>query len=275
LKTMILSFHPCFEADVNIICAGRNPDANDAKAIKEASAVILPQGCQETLHRMAKANCRNIFPCYDAKFEFPGKTGQVQLFKKIGVSIPTTKTFQNVDLFKIEYPKASALFQEFSLPFVFKFDWGGEGETVYLIQSNSELREIIALASRFEKSGRYGFIIQEHIKSLPRVLRVAVIGKTIISYWRVNKDTSFKAGLSNHGIIDHNSDPDTQKQAVSAAKAFCKKTGINLAGFDFLVEESSREEIPLFLEINYFFGRKGLGGSEHFYKLLNTEIIRG
>jgi len=30
----------------------------------------------------------------------------------------------------------------------------------------------------------------------------------------------------------------------------------------------------LFLEINYFFGRKGLGGSEAYYKLLQQEIDR-
>jgi ribosomal protein S6--L-glutamate ligase len=29
---------------------------------------------------------------------------------------------------------------------------------------------------------------------------------------------------------------------------------------------------PLFLEINYFFGRAGLGGSERFYDMLQTEI---
>ncbi|MBW1892077.1 MAG: glutathione synthase [Deltaproteobacteria bacterium] len=270
---MILSFHPCFEADVNIICAGRQPDSNDLKAIKASSAVILPQGCRESLYKMASANNRYIFPNYHARFEFPGKSGQIRLFKKEGVPSPETKAFKNVDLFKKQYPNTPALFQEFQFPFVFKFDWGGEGETVFLIQSSSELKEMIAKACRFEKSGQSGFMIQEHIKSPPQVLRVAVIGETFISYWRVNEDqNTFKAGLSNHGIIDRDRDPDIQKQAVSAAKVFCKKTGINLAGFDFIVEKDSRQNTPLFLEINYFFGRKGLGGSECFYELLNTEI---
>ena len=38
---MIVSFHPLFEADKNIISAGREPDADDLAAIKAADAVIL------------------------------------------------------------------------------------------------------------------------------------------------------------------------------------------------------------------------------------------
>ncbi|MBU4419623.1 MAG: hypothetical protein KKH84_01295, partial [Proteobacteria bacterium] len=51
-----------------------------------------------------------------------------------------------------------------------------------------------------------------------------------------------------------------------------KKTGINLAGFDFLFSSEVNIKEPLFLEINYFFGRKGLGGSEKYYKILESEI---
>ena len=46
---MIVSFHPLFEADKNIICAGREPGADDLAAIKAAEAVILPQGCRQSL----------------------------------------------------------------------------------------------------------------------------------------------------------------------------------------------------------------------------------
>ena len=43
---------------------------------------------------------------------------------------------------------------------------------------------------------------------------------------------------------------------------FCFQNPISLAG---VIK-------PLFLEINYFFGRKGLGGSEKYYKILQDEI---
>lgn len=52
---------------------------------------------------------------------------------------------------------------------------------------------------------------------------------------------------------------------------FCEKTGINLAGVDLLFP-SDRTLDPLFLEINYFFGRRGLGGSDRWYAILNAEI---
>ncbi len=50
----------------------------------------------------------------------------------------------------------------------------------------------------------------------------------------------------------------------------CDHTGINLAGFDLVFPDNS--DVPLFLEINYTFGRAGLGGSDTFYGLLKGEI---
>ena len=68
---MILSFHPCFEADYNIICAGREPCQDDLNAIKSADAVILSQGCGKKLYYMARENCPNVFPDFNTKFKFP------------------------------------------------------------------------------------------------------------------------------------------------------------------------------------------------------------
>ena len=77
---MIVSFHSIFEADTNIICAGRAPNATDLAAIKAAKAVILNQGCSRSLYEAARANCPNVFPNYDAKFNYPGKIGQNGIF---------------------------------------------------------------------------------------------------------------------------------------------------------------------------------------------------
>ena len=91
---MILSFHPIIEAHENIICAGRLPDDSDLSAIKRADAVILPQGCSEVLYRMARLNCPHVFPNLDVRFDFPGKRGQIQLFRKLGIEHPRTEIFQ-------------------------------------------------------------------------------------------------------------------------------------------------------------------------------------
>jgi len=55
-------------------------------------------------------------------------------------------------------------------------------------------------------------------------------------------------------------------------KNFCSKTGINLAAFDVLFDRSQPEPQPLLSEINFLFGRKGLGGSLSFYGLLNQAV---
>lgn len=270
---MILSFHPCFTADKNIICAGRKAGKSDLEEIRTADAVILPQGCREDLYKMARDNCRNVFPNYDARFKYPGKTGQILLFQETGVPHPKTKTYQTVSALYNFHEEALNKQLPFSYPFVCKFDWGGEGEAVYLIRTRSDLMQILKKADEFEKTGQKGFLLQEYIPSDKRSLRVALIGRKLISYWRVQEDPdNFCAGLSQGAVADFESDPKLIKAAERNVKEFSRKTGINLAGFDFIFSLENNKDEPLFLEINYFFGRKGLGGSEKFYKILNGEI---
>jgi ribosomal protein S6--L-glutamate ligase len=105
------------------------------------------------------------------------------------------------------------------------------------------------------------------------VLRVVVIGTCYQSYWRIQDDPDkFTTSLSTGARIDHEEDPDLREKAIHAVQTFCQKTSINLAGFDLLFSTKENPEVPLFLEINYFFGRRGLGGSERFYKLLEDAI---
>ena len=302
---MIVSFHPWFEADKNIICAGREPDSGDLAAIKNAHAVILPQGCYKSLYNMARDNCANVFPNYDARFKYPGKIGQIKLFQEKKVLHPKTVTFHNTDSFIPNFASFSKCHCEeqsdvaisspkdcfaiarndttgkdfqitlakfgFDFPFVFKFDWGGEGENVYLIKSVKDLQGVLQKAAIYESTGQAGFLIQEYISSQNRSLRVVVINRKIITYWRVLKNREgFCSNLSQGAVIDFDSDPDLQEMAAFSVKNFCKQTKINLAGIDILF--SSDAEPPLFLEINYFFGRKGLGGSEKYYELLIPEI---
>jgi ribosomal protein S6--L-glutamate ligase len=60
---------------------------------------------------------------------------------------------------------------------------------------------------------------------------------------------------------------------MSLADNFRKLTGINLAGIDIIFHKDDLEgKKPLLLEVNYFFGRKGLGGNEVYYQLLNETV---
>ena len=269
---MIVSFHPMFEADKNIICAGREPDTDDLAAVKAAEAVVLPQGCRQSLYEMARDNCRHVFPDYETRFNYPGKIGQMRLFQKNGTAHPHAETYPSLDVFRQQYgetPKNIA----FELPCVFKFDWGGEGETVYLIHSQEDLKSVLQKAAEFERSGQKGFLLQEYVPAQGKTLRVVVIGQSLISYWRIQEDTdAFVSSVSRGARIDAEMKPERQNAAKDLVKSLCNKTGINLAGFDVIFAPDKEQINPLMLEINYFFGRRGLGGSDAYYEILKREI---
>jgi len=271
---MILSYHPCFEADKNLLCAGRDPGVDDLAAIRAADAVILPQGCGQSLYKMARSNCKHVFPNFDAKFNHMGKIGQIQLFQKHHVLHPKTELYRNTRAFSErcrDFPGKPV----FDFPFVFKFDWGGDGDLVYLIQSVEHFTNVLKAAGEFENSGQKGFIIQEYIPADNRSLRVVVVGEIFYSYWRIQRRANyFLSNVAKDAAIDCDMHPALQKTAMESVKDFCSLTKINLAGFDILFSSETRVNTPLFLEINYYFGRRGLGGSKTFYDLLTQEIMK-
>jgi ribosomal protein S6--L-glutamate ligase len=221
---------------------------------------------------MARENCPHVFPNYDARFKSPGKINQIKLFRKVKVAHPASEIFSNVASFHRQYheghPKLS-----FNFPVVFKLDWGGEGETVYRINSVDNLQKMLKKAAEYEKSGQAGFILQEYIPSNSRTLRVVVLGQRLMSYWRIQENNDgFYSNLSKGAVIDSEADPGLQQKAVALIKYLCQKTGINLAGFDVIFSSQNGDPTPMLLEINYFFGRKGLGGSENYYRILLAEI---
>ncbi len=266
---MILSFHPIFEADRNIICAGREPDEADLAAIREADAVILPQGCTEALYRMARRNCPRVFPNLDVRFDFPGKCGQIRMFQQYGADHPHTLVFESTERYHRAHP-------EIEMPAVVKFDWGGQGDTVFKVTDGNELAEVIGKATAFESTGHHGFLIQPFIDACHRSLRVAVIGTRYFSYWRIQPpDAPFGAGVAKGAAIDDRLDPSLQSAGILATRQFCRQTGLQLAGFDFIFNKHDRKAgaiKPLMLEINYYFGRSGLGGSDRFYHILIEEV---
>jgi len=269
---MIVSFHPLFEADKNIICAGRQPNQEDLAAIRAADAVILSQGCCQALYEMARENCPHVFPNYDARFKYPGKINQIKLFRKVKVAHPASEIFSTVASFQKQYHKELTKLS-FKFPLVFKLDWGGEGETVYLISSADDLQKTLKQAAEYEKSGQAGFILQKYIPSKGRTLRVVILGQRVISYWRIQENNDgFYSNLSKGAVIDSEAEPGLQQKAVALIKYLCQKSGIDLAGFDVIFSSENDDPDPILLEINYFFGRKGLGGSENYYQILLAEI---
>jgi ribosomal protein S6--L-glutamate ligase len=266
---MILSFHPLFAGDKNILCAGREPGVDDLAAIKKAAAVVVPQGCRRELYEMARNNCPHVFPNYDARFTYADKLGQIRLFRKTGMAHPMTRLYASVGAYH-QQPGAAA--PPLPLPLVFKFDWGGQGDTVFCVETRVQLDDLLTRAGRFEKTGQSGFLLQQHIESGNKTLRVVVIGQQVLSYWRIQPPGDFYVSVSKGAVIDSEAEPEQQHKAVALVRQLCRKTGINLAGLDVIFSSEHNDADPLLLEINYFFGRRGLGGSEAYYQILLEEI---
>ena len=269
---MILSYHPCFEADTNRLCAGRQPGSSDRLLMQAASAVILPQGCSEALFSMARKHCPHVFPDYEVRFAYAGKRGQIRLFQDTKTPHPTTYCYASVADFQRQHRRGAAD-PGLAYPLVFKYDWGGEGHSVFLIRSAEELAACLREATRLEKAGEKGFLISAFIAPGNKTLRTVVIGARMLSYWRIqDQSDQFGTSLGRGARIEFKATPRLIKKGEAAVNRLCQKTGINLAGFDVIFDEQERQPQPLILEINYFFGRRGLGGSENFYRLLNQEI---
>ncbi len=269
---MVVSFHPMLRGDVNFLCAGRPPMKEEIAAMRAARAVLLPQGCSAPLYHAAREACAHLFPNYDARFVYPGKIGQIALFRACRLPHPETFVFRSVR----EFASGGDIFKpKRRHPIVFKCDWGGEGETVFLVSSRKELDARIAWSERLEGSGQRGFLIQEFVPCGARSLRVVVIGDRRIAYWRRQENAAeFRASLAAGARIDPRSEPALRRRGVELVSRLCRLTGINLAGIDLIFDERENPPAPLLLEINYRFGRTGIGGSAGFYRLLREAARR-
>jgi len=260
---MILSFHPLITGDENINCAGRPPGPEEKEAISRSKAVFVPEGVREDLYRLCRSVCPLVWPNFDLRFNYPGKVGQALLFATLGLPRPRSIVFPSVaDFLK---NRGGAL----PLPFVLKMNLGGQGSGIFPATDRKEQTQALAALAEAERQGRFGFVQQELIDHGGRDLRAAVIGRKIIAYWRQAPDgQGFLTNVAQGGRIDFDSDPHRLNLGVQAVKDLTGRTGINLAAFDLVFDRRSESPRPLFLEINYFFGRTALGGSMAYYRLV-------
>ncbi len=266
-RQYVVSFNPVVEGDINRICAGRDVDEEDIYWIKRAKAVILPNGCSEKLYFTARKYCPNVFPNYLHRFLFPGKVGQIRMFRHYNIRHPKSMLFSSVRSVHERF------WRSLKYPVVIKTSQGGEGEGVFLVFSFEELESVILEISSMERSGFEGFLIQEYIPNDGRDLRVVVIGKDLYPYWKVAQNNSFLHNLSKGASVDSTSDVERIEAGLTFVLELIKATGINLAGIDLLFhKEDKKGKYPYILEINYFFGRKGIGGNRRYYELLNKAV---
>ena len=268
---MILSFHPCIDADLQIILGDRSLSSRDMEMISSAEAVILHQGMVGPLFEACCKAEVKTFPDYTMRYKYPGKIGQSSLFKNFDLRHPKTSSWETVDAYVQANPEIEALMQHG--PFVMKANLSHEGEGVFLVKDAPSFREALHRLTLKERADVKGFVVQEFIPCGGNVLRSVIMGKNVISYWKrpVHHGQEITT-ISKGALVDKVWQPVLLKMGDDCAQVLSKKTGINLAAVDFLVPPAEKGTSPLFLEINYYFGRKGLGGMENYYRLLFRSI---
>jgi len=141
-----------------------------------------------------------------------------------------------------------------TLPVVVKLDWGGQGETVFKADDTPSMDLALAQVAACEATGQSGFLVQQWIPDGRRTLRVTVIGQRRITYWRIQPDLHrFGASLAAGGHIDPDADPALQAAAQAVVDDFCRRSGLQLAGFYLLFDTRDIGQgcvEPLMLEIN-------------------------
>jgi len=269
---MIVSFHPRVKGDVNLrlTLKGLFPD-KETELIASARAIVVTQSIKAHQYEFCRSYCANLFPDYTCRFGFEGKYGNIQLFRKFNAPHPETTCYESVEGFKLCHFKNQKPITPF--PFVLKGDRGGGGWAVFLIKNEYDLMERLEILANEHLHATKRFIAQTYVPHGGRDLRAVVIGRTIKAYWRCQyKPGEFRNNVGRGAVINYDLDPELKEKGIRCVKEFCSKTGINLAAFDVLFDRSQPEPQPLLSEINFLFGRKGLGGSLSFYGLLNQAV---
>jgi ribosomal protein S6--L-glutamate ligase len=263
---LIVSFHPRLAGDVNLRFPRGSAALSPAlEILGRASAVLLPQSVRPCQFWACLRLCPNVFPDYRWRFGYEGKYGAAALFAHFRVPHPRTLRYSSVAEFRAHCGAASP---PLGYPFVLKGDRGGGGSWVFLIGREADLARPLAC---LEVLG-WPLIIQEYVEHGGRDARVVVMGEQLFSYWRRQPDPGeFRNNLGRGAALDYDSEPERLRAAEAAVLELCRRTRLNLAAFDLLF---GRQGGPLFCEINYNFGRKGLARGGDYDRLLAMAVRR-
>jgi ribosomal protein S6--L-glutamate ligase len=270
---MVLSFHPHIHGDVNLRLPHKSPLSPEVeKLAASARAIICTQHIKPNQYAQLAAVGTRLFPNYTCRFGFEGKVGNARLFQQFRAPHPETRIYGSVEDFERRH--FSAHEPLFDFPFVLKGDRGGGGWAVFLSRNMEALKKNLDILRDVHLHPTKQFVAQTFVEHQGRDLRVVVLGDRTTAYWRCQqKPEEFRNNVGRGATIHFSLDPELQKAGVACVKNFCKKTGINLAAFDVLFDRKHPHPSPLLSEINFLFGRKGLGGSPQFHKLLKVAVM--
>ncbi|MEW5911791.1 MAG: hypothetical protein AB1814_04500 [Thermodesulfobacteriota bacterium] len=257
----ILSYHTGLQAEVNLaLISQRALTAADAQAVAQAAAVLLPQVCRPDLYGLVQAHGRPHFPRPAVHLSLDGKLGNRRLFARLGLPHPDTLEFSGLEEAAAAWEAGQPAVTALGAPLVAKGAGDGMGRNVFLAKNPGELR---GLAGRLETAclrGPSGLVLQRYIPGAAE-MRVVLLHQDAQAYWRWPAPGQFRANLSQGGGWSKEGPAEQLAAGLALARRLQAAAGIDLAGLDLIFPPGQG---PLLLEINFFFGRRGLGGSQGF-----------
>jgi len=249
MQPYFVSFHPEMPMEENLPPFADSDDPEVRDLLRAAAGVVLPAHVSPWRYRLITHWARDWFPHLDARFAYQGKARQAELFRSLGVRHPETLLFESPDRLLSFFARRPL---PWPYPVVLKGDTGGGGSRVFPLYAAGDLERFAA-----ELPGREPALLQQWVEHGGRDLRVVVYGDRAVSYFRVG-DGRFYNNLCRGGRLDRELCPWDQERGIEAVRDVCRRVGIDIAGFDLMFPD---EGPPVFIEINFHFGRKGLGGT--------------
>lgn len=227
--------------------------------IRAARGVVMPRGITRKRYRKIASMAQNWFPNLDAKYDYSGKTKQIILFQRLKIRHPRTVLYPNPRVLL----DAEKWMLPLDYPFVLKGDNGGGGSTVFPVYCRNDLLRGLQRLPPEEP-----LLIQRWVDHGGMDLRVVVVGAKMVSYFRVGGG-NFYNNVCRGGRLRTEIFPELQEQGMAAVASLSRLAGINFAGFDLMFPDAGP---PVFIEINFNFGRKGLGGTPGFRRLFKEAV---
>jgi ribosomal protein S6--L-glutamate ligase len=244
-----VSFYPQAPMEENLSVFQSLDSPEVRKLLTGAAGVVIPRyilpSRYETIIKLAK----HWFPRLKAKHAYAGKTLQIRLFRELNIRHPESLLFENsaelLSYFNVEGAP-------WEYPLVLKGDLGGGGSGVFPIYCREDVSRHIG-----KIPSEQPILLQRWVEHGGKDLRVVTYGQDVaVSYFRVGGG-QFYNNVCRGGRMDHDGWPEQQAKGIEASRALCRRAGIDIAGFDLMFPDDGE---PVFVEINFNFGRKGLGG---------------
>ncbi|MCF8034833.1 MAG: hypothetical protein K9K66_16655 [Desulfarculaceae bacterium] len=257
----IVSYHPGLNADINLVLISQRPlDRRDREVVRSAAAVLLPQVCRRDLFALASASGRPLFPNPAVHLSLEGKVGNRRLLAGLGLPHPDTVEFADLAQAADAWERGRDDLAALGAPLVAKGAGGGMGANVFLVNDPAGLRGLAGRLDTYCARGPSGLVLQRYLPGASD-LRVELLHDQARVYWRKVVGDDFRANLAQGGEAERHGPPAEREAALALARRLQKAARLDVAGVDLLIPSGGE---PLVLELNFFFGRKALGGRDAF-----------